>query len=169
MNVAIRPQEPSRRWEKNRCGSAAVQYSPPWTAVTPAAASHIRASPYRSACHRPRSLVRKQAADSASSAVNASRTSSPTSNESCEIAGPSHAIRLLGAADISSSVAATTPPARPRHPACTAAISSPSVEHNRIGTQSAVMTAQLSPMPRPIAASAFGGPTSTSLAPARTT
>jgi hypothetical protein len=43
--LAIRPQAPSLRYEKNRPGSLNVQYSPPLTCFTPALPSRNRANP----------------------------------------------------------------------------------------------------------------------------
>jgi C4-dicarboxylate transporter DctM subunit len=87
---------------------------------------------------------------------NASRTSGPTSKASGPIAGPSHASSSSGRVSIVCAVASNTPVCKPRQPACAAATTSPLVEQNNTGKQSAVNTVQATPNLRLHWASASG-------------
>src|SRR5487761_2768818 len=67
--------------------------------------------------------------------MKAARTSAPTSNASCPIAGPNHAINLCGATSIALTVASITPAANPFQPACTAPTTVPASSHSNTGRQ----------------------------------
>ena len=89
--------------------------------------------------------------------TNASRTSSPTSNAGCAIAGPSHASSSCGGQPSAAIVDSSTPPTRPRQPACATPTRVPARSTNTTGRQSAVITTHTRPGATATDASARGG------------